>query len=94
MLVVTVELWKHGSELHKKHLGTAKIANDGSGGGADSKLGHYDVTLSKWGKPSVKWRGGHVSNFKRLKYGPWDLLYLSLRAALGRKRVSELEQDW
>ncbi len=82
MIVVTVELWPHGDEAQKQHLGTARIINDGTG---ILGSGNYDVILSKWGKPSRKWKEGRVDRFPRLRLGPWDLLYRALRDTVGAR---------
>ncbi len=80
MIVVTIELWPHGDESKKKHLGTAKIANDGRGTLTE---GDYDVVLSKTGRPNQTWRKGRVTEFPRRRLGPWDLLYRALRNTVG-----------
>lgn len=80
MIRVTIELLPHGSELHKRHMGTAIISNDGTG---DWESGNYKVTLSKWGKPKVTWKKGTITDFDRKKRGPWDLLYLALHGIVG-----------
>lgn len=87
MLVVTIELWPRGDESRKRHLGTARIVNDGTGT-ADS--GNYRVELSKWGRPKSVWRQGTVRGFPRRRRGPWDLLYRALGAAVrGRNQETE-----
>jgi hypothetical protein len=76
MLRVTIELWPFGEERWKKHLGTAIVANDGTG--TETK-GNYDVRLLKWGDSGKVWKEGRVKGFPRLSRGPWDLLYLALK---------------
>ncbi len=68
MVIVTVELVSARTGA-REHLGTAYIVNDGTGTG---ELGHYDVILSKRGKPSSPWREGRVEDFPRQRLGPWD----------------------
>lgn len=80
MIVVTVEMWQHGDPTKRRHLGTAKIANDLSG---DEEIGNYRVTLSKWGRPNQVWKTGRIERFPRRALGPWDLLFLALRATVG-----------
>lgn len=84
MIVVTVELWPHGDERRKRHLGTATIANDLSG---TQDTGNYHVMLSKAGRPKETWRRGRVEAFPRLsrRLGVWDLLYRALRDSVGER---------
>ena len=82
MLVITIELWPHGNEKEKKHLGTAWIVNNLKG---TLESGDYVVELSKWGRPNEKWKTGHLVGFPRLKLGPWDLLYRALEEVVGRR---------
>jgi len=82
MIRITVELLPAGSEKLKRHLGTAEISNDGTGSHA---VGNYDVRLSKWGAPGTTWKRGKVMDFYRRRRGPWDLLYLALRAIVGSR---------
>ena len=81
MIRVTVELIPHGVGK-PRHLGTAYIVNDGSG---DVVIGNYKATLSKWGRPKAVWKGVEVKGFNRKKRGAWDLLYLTLKAAVGKR---------
>lgn len=65
-------------------LGVAEIANDGgrsreTGG----ERGAYTVRLSKWApKLNQTWKTGRVEDFDRKGRGPWDLLYLALKACV------------
>ena len=84
MILVTVELVP-ASGGPKRHLGTAKIVNDGTGSAA---VGNYRFELSKWGQPgwglpSRVWRRGQIEGFPRKKLGPWDLLCRALAACVG-----------
>lgn len=83
MIRVTVELLPGGSELHRKHLGTAEIENDTTG---DVLFGNYKVRLSKWGKPTHTWKRGKVNGFPRKKLGPWDLLFRALLVTVGDRK--------
>lgn len=81
MLKVTIELWPHGDEERKRTLGTIDIWNDATG---THEVGNYTVRLSKEldqvKKKGGAWRKGKVTGFARLKKGPYDLLYLALKA--------------
>ncbi len=81
MLRVTIELLPHGSEAHKRHLGTIEIANTGG----TSTQGNYRARLSKRGKPNQIWKAGEVINFPRKRLGAYDLLYRALEAAVGER---------
>ena len=86
MIKVTVELV---SAVTGKTtlLGTALICNDATG---SYDRGNYCVDILKWSKGI--WKTGHVSNFQRMKFGPWDLLYLALKDALGPTRLKRIEK--
>lgn len=88
MIVVIVELWPGGDPARKRHLGTAKIANDGRGTLFD---GDYNVTLLKNGRPNQVWRKGRVEGFPRRRLGAWDLLYRALSATVGSRNVAAAE---
>lgn len=82
MIRVTVELLPQGDESRKKHLGTAIIANTGSG---NVTRGNYTVSLSMRGKPNTIWKRGEVRGFPRKRLGAWDLLYLALHSVVGNR---------
>lgn len=88
MIIVTIELIS-GISGERRHLGTMTLANDATG---SETVGHYNVTLSKWGRPNEPWRRGRVTNFPRKRLGPWDLLLAALRATVGG-RAPEGPQD-
>lgn len=90
MLRITIELVPGGDETRKRHLGTAEIINDASG---NIDLGNYTVRLSRMGNPTATWRCGRVKGFRRQVYGPWDLLYLAIGAALGALRRSTIVRN-
>lgn len=87
MIRVTVELCPGGDESRARVLGIARIANDlhdslATGG----DLGSYRATFSKWApKESEVWKRGTVRGFDRKGRGPWDLLFLALRSAVGAR---------
>ena len=87
MIRVTVELVSAIDPSRSRVLGVAEIANDGAHSVAtDGQRGAYTVRLSKWA-PKLKetWKTARVSDFDRVKRGPWDLLYLALRACVGKR---------
>lgn len=94
MIVVTVELWPGGTGK-PQHLGTAVIANDGTG---DAQHGNYKAALAGKGRgyPSIKqlvdrshhvWRTAYVSNFPRKRLTAWDLLYRVLSVAVAERNL-------
>ena len=83
MIRVTIELISARTGK-TRHLGTALIANDGTG---TKEVCDYNFSLSKWGKPGQAWKKGRVTGFQRLKHGAYDLLYLALRAAVGSRHA-------
>lgn len=82
MIIVTVELVPGGDMSKKRHLGTAVIANKGTGG---LTRGNYRFQLSKRGRSRQLWKGGTITGFPRKKLGPWDLLYRCLREIVGSR---------
>ena len=91
MIVVRVELWPLGNKERSRHLGTAVIANDGTG---TRDRGNYHVLLGKFGEQdperllrvkSAAWRRGRVEGFPRIVQGPWDLLGRALAGTLGAR---------
>lgn len=82
MLRITIELVPHGDESKKKHLGTAIIVNDGTGG---RDVGNYYAKFSHFDSPNKTWKCSTCEGFKRLKRGPWDLLYIMLKDAVGSR---------
>lgn len=47
-------------------------------------LPNYTVRLSKWApREAETWKRGKVTRFNRRTRGPWDLVYLALRAVVG-----------
>lgn len=79
MIKVTIEVYPHGVEKFKRHVGTMIIRNDGTG---TKEIGNYKVTLSKFKDSSKIWRRGEVKEFPRQKRGPYDLVYRALHNIL------------
>lgn len=84
MVVVTVELWPGGDPTRKRHLGTAWIANDGTG---DRRTGNYWVKLFSRGKRPRLWKEGIVRGFPRKDLLAWDLVYRALRNIVGSRNA-------
>lgn len=82
MLRITIELLPHGDESQARHMGTAVIANDGTG---TAEVGNYDVSLSTFDSPDKIWKRARVKGFRRKQLGPWDLLLLALVVAVGKR---------
>lgn len=83
MIRVTVEMLPHGDASRARILGVGYISNDGKG---SADVGSYDVKLMKsaeYAKSDGVWKSGHVPRFLRSRLGPWDLLYLALKACVG-----------
>lgn len=76
MIKITAELFPHGSEIGKRHLGTLVIANTGTG---TVKVGNYRYVLYKAGSSVRFWKEGEIKGFPRLRLLVWDLLYRILR---------------
>lgn len=84
MLVIRVELWPHGNKHRRKTLGTAVIANDGSG---DWDRGNYDVWVGDPKDPhDVIKDSAHsrVEGFPRTRLGPWHLVFKALQSMCDR----------
>ncbi len=84
MIRVTVELLPHGDESRKRHLGTATIANDGTG---TTTHGNYNIRLSRRGQPDSVWKTGRLTGFQRKRLLVWDLLLLALAATVGQRMI-------
>lgn len=86
MLRITVELVSARTG-ETKLLGVGTIANDGNRSAeTEGKRGAYAASFSKWApKENEVWVSGKVPDFDRLKRGPWDLLFVALRAAVGKR---------
>lgn len=82
MIRVTVELLPGGDAGRARHLGTAYIANDGTG---TETTGSYSVMLSRRGMPWSIWKRGRVQGFPRKRLLAWDLLYRALDGTVGHR---------
>jgi hypothetical protein len=91
MIRVTVELVSAIAPERNRVLGVALLTNDGETSWATGgRLGDYRVTLSKWApKLTETWKQGTIAAFDRKKRGPWDLLFLALRATVGSRNPTE-----
>jgi len=98
MIRITVELCSARGREHDKLLGVGIISNKGTS--VDGRWGVYDVTLSKMApRTREDWKtgtvgldlntfetyDGEVDRFDRVTRGPWDLLFLALRAIVGAR---------
>ena len=82
MIKITAELLPLGSEKHKVHLGTVKIANLGTG---TKTQGNYRYSISRKGKPDSVGMEGTLERFPRKRLGVWDLLLRVIMDALGER---------
>lgn len=94
MIVVTVELYPMGP---RQHLGVqrvceARIWNDEAKTlFTQGAKGNYHATFSKReGKTEEVWARGRVLDFDRRARGEWDLLFLALKSAVGRRNLDGL----
>jgi hypothetical protein len=90
MLRVTVELVPLGDESRAEVIGTAIIANDGTG---THSSGNYRARIHRFSRGKNRHEltpmRCRVGGFSRLDHGPWDLLYLVLKEALHPKHAGE-----
>lgn len=100
MIVVKVELWPGGVEDNAIDLGVAKIANDLQGSLSSAlRGGDYDIRIEKGAmysrRPGDVWKKGRVEGFPRQsnRVGPWELLFLALKACGIDKRARYAEQE-
>jgi hypothetical protein len=96
MIVIKLEMWPRGDHSRARSLGVATIAN--VGGTADtgdyevrlfkaqeySRQAETRPLQEMLTRPLAKetWRKGRVEGFRRLKLGPWDLLFRALAQLL------------
>lgn len=100
MLVIKIELWKHGNPEDITNLGVMLIKNNGSSG--TLAFGNYDFVILK-GKDyeindavnrwkykiipkSWLWKAGYIHWFDRIKKGPWHLLQLCLNSIISNNK--------
>lgn len=92
MIRVTVELIPKGIG-EPEHLGTALFTNDARlTTQTKGNFGAYDVSLSKWKRPTAIWRRGRVPKFNRVTRGPWDLLLLGLLNTVGSRNTRDIRK--
>ena len=97
MIRITVSLVSAIDPSRDRLLGIAEIANEGALD-PSGRFCRYDVRLSKWApREAQTWKRsplilsgtetleGMVDRFDREQRGPWDLLYLALKAVVGRR---------
>lgn len=73
MLVIKIEFWPLGDKSKAQEIASGRIFNDGSG---TEEVGNYVVSLREEKK---RYKESRVEGFKRLKRGPWELLFLALK---------------
>jgi hypothetical protein len=88
MIVVTISMWPRGDQSKTTVIGSAEIIN--CGGSASDALGDYKFEMrgGVHGRPEITgrlWKRGFVKGFPRKRRGAWDLLYLTLKTALGNR---------
>lgn len=99
MIVIKAELWPGGDEASAVDLGRMVITNDLQGSlSSDLRGGHYDVRIEKGKLYSSRggiWKSGKVIGFPRTskRVGPWELLFLALKACGVDKRARFAEQE-
>ena len=90
MLRITVELVPFGDETRAEVIGTATIANDGTG---TEHSGNYRARIHRFSRGKNRREltpmRCRVRGFSRLAHGPWDLLYLVLKEALHPKHTED-----
>lgn len=97
MIRITVHLVSAIDPSRDRLLGIAEIANEGPVG-QEPRFCRYSVRLSKWAPSETQtWKRGPlvladgealegmVERFDRQQRGPWDLLYLALKAVIGKR---------
>lgn len=82
MIKITVELCPMGDESRARHLGTARISNQGTGNGI---TGDYKFWFSKREQPDTVWKKGEIKGFPRKRLLMWDLLFRCLRESIGER---------
>ncbi len=83
MIIIKVEVWRHGSPLNVKNIAEMKIWNDGTG---TKTSGNYKATISKSNNKG-QWKEGEAKGFPRLRLGIWDLTYRILHEILGQRNL-------
>ena len=101
MIVFQAKLWPYGRKEEEINLGTAFVANVGTG--TDTR-GDYkvlacscmDELLESLDEENMTmainrrgdrgvWKKGTIENFPRKKFGVWDLMYRGLKGIVGER---------
>lgn len=86
MIVVKIELWKHGNENNKVELGRMYLANNMTG---TKTHGNYNAATTRKGEERPPWslgkvsqptRVGEVVGYPRKSKSPWVLVQMALAA--------------
>lgn len=94
MIRVTIELLPGGFEDGKETIGLIEIVNDGIKSRNDLTKGDYQYKMMKsarYAKTPGVYKQGKVGGFDRVKRGPYDLLYLVLKNAIGARNEGHKE---
>lgn len=93
MIYIRVEMWPGGRKESARLLGEATITNKvGDRDGAE-----YECVLLKspeYARPDnvgTPWKKAIVTDFPRLKLGPWDLLLRGLLIAIGKRNRGAIQ---
>jgi hypothetical protein len=99
MLVVKIELWRHGDPEQATEVGRMYIANEGSG---TADLGNYEAVVCRRGTSKVPrpiapngpkaTRSGRVDAYPRRSYNIWRLITRALLSAFPEERDTVLAQ--
>lgn len=82
MLVCKIQMWPRAEEAKAHALGEVRITRVAG----DRHIAHYDVALMKsasYAQREGPWRAGKVENFRRLTFGPYDLLLRGMVSCIG-----------
>lgn len=84
MLVVKVELWRHGNENDVTEIGRLYVINDGTG---TKERGNYELYLCRRGTterpPDGVYTGkGRIKDYPRKSYPAWELIRRGLNKLL------------
>jgi hypothetical protein len=93
MLVVKIELWRHGDPKQVTEVGRMYIANNGTG---TADLGSYEAAVCRRGTSKVPQpispsgpkatRSGRVDAYPRRSYNVWRLIARALLSAFPEER--------
>jgi hypothetical protein len=83
VLVVKLEVWKHGNPSDVEQIGDVRIINEGTG---TPERGNYRFEVkysgAYWGKPG-SWKAGRVAGYDRKGVSPYHLVLAVLERAFG-----------